>query len=142
MENLREVESVLQLKNLYFEKITFERGTEITPKFTPQFATSYREIEGTVFEVKLMCRILAGEKPFLELCLVGVFDNQGSDPEVNAELNELNTISIMFPYLRAEISLITAQPNCPTLNLPVFNINALLEELRNRKIVENQKAEK
>lgn len=133
MENVKELESVLQLRNLYFEKIVFERGAEIVTEFTPQFATSYREIEKTIFEVKLMCRILSGGNPFLELCLVGIFDNSESDPEITAELNELNTVSIMFPYLRAEISLITAQPNCPTLNLPVFNINALMEELRRKK---------
>lgn len=128
MENLREVESVLEMKNLYFEKITFERGEKFDNKLTPQFRTEYRVIEGTIFEVKLFCRILAGDKQLLELVLVGVFDNKSPDPEVVEELNKINTVSIMFPYLRAQISLITAQPNFPSITLPVININALLDE--------------
>lgn len=130
MENIKEVESILQLKNLYFEKIIFEREEKVSEELTPQFRTEYREIEGTVFEVKLFCRILAGDKRLVELVLVGVFDNQSSDPEEVEELNKVNTISIMFPYMRAQISLLTAQPNFPAITLPVFNINALLNDLQ------------
>ncbi len=134
MENTKEIESILQMKNLYFEKITFQRGETVETKLTPEFKTEYRKLEGTLFEVKLFCRILAGEKPLLELILVGVFDNQSKDPEEVEELNKINTVSIMFPYMRAEVSLITAQPNFPAITLPVFNINALL----NPELLENK----
>lgn len=126
MENENGTESVLQLKNLYFEKITFERGETVPQKFVPQFAAEHRKLEGASVEVKLKCRILGDEKPIIELILVGVFDNKSPDPDTVEELNKLNTVSIMFPYLRSELSLLTAQPNFPVLNLPVMNINALL----------------
>lgn len=134
MENTKEIESILQMKNLYFEKITFERGETVDTKLTPGFKTEYRKLEGTLFEVKLFCRILAGGKQLLELVLVGVFDNQSNDPEEVEELNRINTVSIMFPYMRAQVSLITAQPNFPAITLPVFNINALL----NTEPIENK----
>lgn len=126
MEHVNENESVLQLKNLYFEKITFERGETVPKKFVPQFAAEHRKLEGTTVEVKLKCRILGDDEPIIELILVGVFDNKSSDPDTVEELNKMNTVSIMFPYLRSELSLLTAQPNFPVLNLPVMNINALL----------------
>lgn len=122
MENV----SVLQLKNVYFERIEFDRDEIIPESFTPQFTKSYKQISETEFEIKLKCRIYCDDKKLLEIILVGVFDNKEPDLELRKALNEENTISILFPYLRAEISLITTQPNFPTLNLPVMNINAML----------------
>ena len=126
MKNVQGIESVLQIKNLYFEKITFERGEAVPQNFVPQFAVEYRNLEGASVEVKLRCRILGDEKPIIELILVGVFDNKSPDSDTVEELNKMNTVSIMFPYLRSELSLLTAQPNFPVLNLPVMNINAML----------------
>lgn len=126
MENKNGIESVLELKNLFFEKITFERGETVPQKYVPQFAAEYRKLEGTSVEVKLKCRILGDEKPIIEMVLVGIFNNKSPDPDTAEELNKMNTVSIMFPYLRSELSLLTAQPNFPVLNLPVMNINALL----------------
>lgn len=36
--------------------------------------------------------------------------------------------AILMPYLRSEVSLLTAQPETDCVVLPVFNINKMLEE--------------
>ena len=39
-----------------------------------------------------------------------------------------NTVAILMPYLRSEVSLLTAQPNTDTVVLPVFNINNMIDD--------------
>jgi len=38
-----------------------------------------------------------------------------------------NSVAILTPYLRSEVSLLTAQPEVEYVVLPVFNINNMLE---------------
>ena len=52
--------------------------------------------------------------------------------QINGDLkNELiskNSVAILMPYLRSEISLLTAQPETETVVLPVFNINRMMDD--------------
>jgi len=41
-----------------------------------------------------------------------------------------NSIAILFPYLRAYLSLVTTQANVPGIILPTYNLSGLEEELR------------
>ena len=41
-----------------------------------------------------------------------------------------NSIAILFPYLRAYLSLVTTQANVPGIILPTYNLSSLEEELR------------
>ena len=86
----------------------------------------YKE-NGNEIEVKLICSVKTDTKVSLNVSLVGIFENGEQNEELREEINKINTVSIMFPYLRSELSLITAQPNFPTIDLPVFNINELLK---------------
>ena len=88
-------------------------------------ATVNKDITEYEIEARLKCSIHS--KNFdLNLVLVGNFENTEEDKDFREEINHVNTISIMFPYMRAEVSLLTAQPNFPTIDLPIVNINALL----------------
>lgn len=128
MENQNsEVQSFLLLKNLYFNKINFVRDTELPTNFTTRFSTQFKEISSVDIEVKLFCKITSNTEFALDIELVGCFENNEEDQTIKEEINKVNTLAIMFPYLRAEVSLVTAQPNFPTIDLPVVNINALLE---------------
>lgn len=116
---------VLIMKNLYFEKILFERDVELPTEIRTSFKTNYNTTDNCV-EVKLTCSVKTNTKVSLDIVLVGIFENNEQDEELKEELNKINTVAIMFPYLRAQLSLITAQPYFPTIDLPVFNINELL----------------
>ena len=123
----KELKSVLVLKNLYFEKVNFERDIYLPKKFDTSFSTEFREISHNETEVRLQCLIKSDTKFTLDILLVGVFENNEEDEEKRNIINKVNTVSIMFPYLRSEISLVTAQPNFPTIDLPIININELLK---------------
>jgi len=124
--NVNSVNSVLTLKNLYFEKINFERDIDLPSEIKTRFETEYKE-NGNEIEVKLICSVKTDTKVSLNVSLVGIFENGEQNEELREEINKINTVSIMFPYLRSELSLITAQPNFLTIDLPVFNINELLK---------------
>lgn len=40
-----------------------------------------------------------------------------------------NTVAILFPYLRSQVTLMTAQPNIEPVVIPAININALLKNM-------------
>lgn len=122
----KEIKSFLVLKNLYFESINFGRDNNMPSKSETDFDVEYKDLSEFEIEVKLKCIIL-GDTFKIEVVLVGVFENKEVDVNIRDQVNKINTVSIMFPYLRSELSLITAQPNFPTIDLPIMNINALLE---------------
>ena len=39
-----------------------------------------------------------------------------------------NAGAILMPYLRSELTLLTAQPDTDSVVLPIFNINKMLEK--------------
>ena len=121
------LQSVLILKNLYFEKISFERDETVPREFKIKITPEYKDLESDTITVKLVCQIKSDCKFNMEVVLVGEFQNTEQDEVKRREINTYNTLTILFPYLRAEISLVTAQPNFPTIDLPVVNINALVE---------------
>lgn len=124
-EKKNKIQSVLLMKNLYFEKILFNRGEALPTEIKTGFKTDY-EITEKFTKVKLICSVETNSEVSVEIILVGIFENSEQDPELKEEFDKINTVSIMFPYLRAQLSLLTAQPNFPTIDLPVFNINELL----------------
>lgn len=55
----------------------------------------------------------------------GVFVYKGNSDD---SMIQQNAVAIMMPYLRSEISLITAQPGTKTVVLPPFNIVEMMGE--------------
>ena len=47
--------------------------------------------------------------------------------EMKNTLISKNTVAILMPYLRSQVSLLTAQPEVECVVLPAFNINKMLE---------------
>jgi len=39
-----------------------------------------------------------------------------------------NTVAILFPYVRAQMTLLTAQPETEPLVIPAVNVNALIKQ--------------
>lgn len=122
---------VLKMDKLYFEFIRFN-ATGITAAKEGAAEVGFKEehnINDNFIKVKLFCKVEVENVFVLELCLNGTFE--AGDIESKGVLP--NAIAIMFPYLRAQVSLMTAQPNIPTISLKPVNINALLEKQREQE---------
>ena len=62
-------------------------------------------------------------------------DNQGEKiAEKTAEqILKKNTVAIMFPFIRSQISLLTTQPGLIPIVMPPININALVDDMQEPK---------
>ncbi|MCD7862144.1 MAG: Preprotein translocase subunit SecB [Lachnospiraceae bacterium] len=132
MGNGKSIESVLKLNMIAFDKIEFERSgfmndNELELEILSNI--SQRQ-DPEIYKVTL---ILKGKKPeeyTLEIGLSGYFSIE-SDGELTEDLKNTlvtkNSVAILMPYLRSEVSLLTAQPEVECVVLPAFNINNMLD---------------
>lgn len=129
----KDIKSVLKLDHIVFDKILFERqGFESDEEFDFNLQSNISQRDGS--EIYRSTLILKGRKPneyTMEISLTGFFvlsDAEKLTPELKAQLVSKNTVAILMPYLRSEVSLLTAQPNTETVVLPVFNINNMIDD--------------
>ena len=131
----RDARSVLKLQKLVFDKLLFERkgfSSENNFKFNLESQVSKRSNED-MYRVTL---VLHGEKAdeyTIDISLTGFFAFDSDDSLADEDKKELiskNTLAILMPYLRSEVSILTAQPGVDCVVLPPFNINNLMGEAR------------
>ena len=71
------------------------------------------------------------EEYTFEISLSGFFSIE-ADEELTEDLKNTlitkNSIAILMPYLRSEVSLLTAQPEVDCVVLPAFNVNNMLNK--------------
>lgn len=120
----------LRMKSLYFKEIKFEAtGKKANDEGMANVAFNEKHnIVDKTIEIDLLCKVEVENVFELELCLNGTFE--AGNIENKCVLP--NAIAIMFPYLRAQVSIMTAQPNIPTISLKPVNINALLEKQKEK----------
>ena len=120
--------SVLQLDKLVFDEINFKRlGFSSDKKLELKIKSNISQRKkDDIYKVTLSIEGNKSEEYIFEISLTGYFIIVG---EVQDELKKVlirnNAIAILMPYLRSEVSLLTAQPGVDPVVLPPFNINAL-----------------
>ena len=133
MEKEQTIKSVLRLDKIMFDKIEFRRvGTSSDKELELEIQSGIaRRQDAEIYRVTL---VLKGNKPeeyLFEISLSGFFSIEESD-ELTESLREAlvskNAVAILMPYLRSQVSLLTAQPGVDCVVLTVFNINKMLEE--------------
>ena len=121
--------SVLTLTKMVFDKIEFERkGFKNENELKFRLQVQIGKNRNSAYKVTL---VLEGDKKDeyeLQISLTGFFEilnsDELSDSTVQA-LIEKNAVAILMPYLRSEVTLLTAQPETDSVVLPTFNINKL-----------------
>lgn len=134
MDNNKEIESVLKLNKLVFDKIEFNRlgfkndkdlELELQSSISERISKSKSDKE-SFYKVTLL---LKGKKPdeyIMGIELSGFFSIE-FDYEFKDELITKNSVAILMPYLRSQVSILTAQPEVESVVLPPFNINKMLD---------------
>lgn len=78
--------------------------------------------------------VLIGEKKDeykIRIVLDGIFGfiSDGTvDAELKNRLIQTNAVAILLPYLRSEVSILTAQPDTESVVLPPLNVNELFKK--------------
>ena len=121
--------SVLTLTKMVFDKIEFERkGFKNENELKFRLQVQIGKNRNSAYKVTL---VLEGDKKDeyeLQISLTVFFETQNSDELSDSTvqaLSEKNAVAILMPYLRSEVTLLTAQPETDSVVLPTFNINKL-----------------
>lgn len=124
-----------QLKNYYITEAKFDfpkiEKTAIDVDIRPSGIFNKKT---SIFELNLEIRILNksdGDKEMIYINCLGIFHLKNIEKDV-PEFFYINSISILFPYLRAFVSTLTAQANIPPLILSTYNLTSLGEVLKER----------
>lgn len=136
--------SILQLERMAFEEIQFNRNPAISlptieyeMRFTRDVGTSE---DGDHFMVRLTANLWSKTQGILSLkiALTGYFFCSCEDTALKESLINYNSIAILFPYIRSQISLITAQPDLTPIVLPPVNIVAMFENADSPSKIETE----
>jgi len=125
--------SALVLKHTVFDTIEFHRygfQNENEVQFNMEIAIGQIEEKDT-YVVNLTLHGNKEDEYELEIRLSGFFSVEIERlPEgiTSDMLIKNNAVAILMPYLRAEVSLLTSQPEVECVVMPVFNVNAIMSE--------------
>jgi len=124
----------IQMLDLYFSKYDFQqvRGNQDT-KYQSSFKIEYAVHAENDSKVRITIDTTvrnSSETVTLFLQTVGEFliDQRDMEKDTYQHLIKANTVAIMFPFIRSQISLLTTQPGMMPVMLPPLNINALVDE--------------
>ena len=111
-----------QVKELHFEPKLQLNEEEKVIEYSPFFERNIRQVGETDYTLRLTVSI--GEKdeiPFIaRVSIEGHFSMENvPNPQ---ESMKINATAILFPYLRASLTQLTALANLPPLVIPTYNI--------------------
>ncbi len=130
---MNENKCVLKLEHLVFDELHFQRKgfpneNEITFGFG--FNVEMREDRELIVHISLK-----GSKENEYDILVAATGYFALDENSSYDRLTLrqNAVAIVFPYIRAQISLLTAQPEMPPIVIPPMNIAQMVEDTEKAK---------
>lgn len=126
------VNSVLSLDKLVFDTIEFKRtgmknDNEI--EFNLQVLINKKQNE-EIYRVTLILKGSKEKEYTLEIALSGYFSfdtSESIDVEMKNTLINQNSVAILMPYVRSQVSLLTAQPEVECIVLPPLNIVKMMK---------------
>lgn len=134
----KQITSSLILNKLVFDKIEFVRenfrNNESKFEFKLGVNIGYIDNKGNseegIYKITLTLTGRKEKEYHIEIVLTGFFKFDETDniipEEVKNDVISKNTVAIMMPYLRSQVSLLTAQPDVDSVVLPPFNINKMM----------------
>ncbi|MFI3173136.1 MAG: protein-export chaperone SecB [Eubacteriales bacterium] len=115
------MKSNLQMKNLYFKKIVFDRKPLIEDgEYEIEISKEIRELGNHEYVVSVTT-IIDKEDLRLELEASAEFLLDTVDDTRIDSIIQNNTVAIMFPFIRSQVTLMTSQPNMSPIILPTIN---------------------
>lgn len=128
--------SSLMLQRLVFDKIEFNRkGFKNTNELNFELQVQIGVSEESVHRVTLVLRGEKEEEYSVEIGLSGFFRidvQEEVDDKMFQHLMSKNAVAILMPYLRSELTLLTAQPETDSVVLPPFNINKMMKSKKEK----------
>lgn len=127
-----EYESTLKLEQLVFPSINFSRSVDWTncDELKMHVGRRVKLVQPDKLQITLSVKIWATDHSLdLDLTTFACFSysfGENVPEDVRKEILEKNTIAIIFPYIRSQVSLVTTQPDMAPVVIPAININELI----------------
>ena len=124
--NIENMKSNLKMNNLYFKSLSFSRKSSIASgEVGIDVKRNIVNICEHQYRVELITNIT---KEDMNLNIVAeaefIYDSDDIDNEEN--IISINTVAIMFPFVRSEVTLMTSQPGMTPIVLPTINTQKLV----------------
>ena len=136
------IKSVLEMSELFFPSYFLNLKEPIKEKtqYAYTFSIEYAERKDNknIIRVQVSTKITDNEEKLeLNLDTVAFFklDNQGEkiSEQTAEQILKKNTVAIMFPFIRSQVSILTTQPGMIPIVMPPININALVDDMQEPK---------
>ena len=123
MMNIERVKSDLIMDDLYFPECWVKRSPNIVSENLDVDIDKHIEcIGGSKYEVTVNVSITKPSKDLnVYVVAKATFSYDNSDSKLVEQVIGANTVAIMFPFIRSQISLMTTQPDMPPVVLPPIN---------------------
>ena len=125
------VKSSLLMNNMYFNKLEFVRnGEKNTNEVEYKLAANIWSDNDNHYKVTLILQGHKQDEYDVEIELEGHFTLEAAtdlDVEKKDILMKKNAVSILMPYIRSQLSLLTAQPGVDCQILPPINVAKMFE---------------
>lgn len=133
------LQSTLRLLKYQVEKIEFNLNENYNfqdgkiIELNQNLERNISKIDKDRFKISLkfeICPKNDDQVPFtLSISIAGIFELENWTSEENKTLATVNTVAILFPFLRSLIAVVTSNANVPPYILPVINVAAWLENV-------------
>lgn len=123
-------ESALQINPVIFDELTFKRLSNKhfgESKVQLKIGQIIQKLEDSHYRVIIKVEAVQEEEFSATVQISGYCTIDENDPAKD-QLLKRNTLAILFPYIRSELTLLTAQPETDPIVWPVMNIQAMMDE--------------
>lgn len=126
-QNESSIKSVLKMEHIIFDRVSFSRKgfhNKHTDTVNLKARKKVDRDDDGQYRVTLNVTAEKMNEYVAEVQITGYCCIDENHPQKDLLLNE-NAVAILFPYVRSELSLITAQPETDPIVLPAMNISAM-----------------
>lgn len=136
-----EQDTTMRLLRYNIENIIFNLNTEFNfgensnVGFLQNISRLIEKIDDKTFKVSVKYEILEDsnnqecKSPFtISVIVAAVFELNNWESKEFDEIVKINTVAILYPFIRSIVANITSNANIPAFVMPVVNVAALLQE--------------
>lgn len=130
--------SILSLKNYEVKEINFKANPNFASEkyattINPEFSKIIKKINKDDFTVSLRVSITENAENknlpyFVNTEIACTFNLEDWEKDIYKSIVEVNTVAIMFPYLRSLLTSVTSNTQSKPYVLPIMNINCLFQD--------------
>lgn len=131
---MNRIESQLKMENLYVKEMQFNRKLNIAGE--KKLAINYKINHIKTGEYKEKIELITSISDDVNdlnilLNIVGDFEyikGKSDDEDLIHHIMTVNTIAIMFPFVRSQMAVLTSQPGLVPIMLPVIDVSKFIDE--------------